>query len=118
VHVFRVPARVFLQELPHRRLPHREGESAGASVLVGEVEAVVIVADVPLAIEIVKAVVVADIADRKAASVVVDDVEHDRDAVNVAQIDQRLDLVRRGKQRARRQRIEALLGENGVDPRR
>jgi len=73
-------------------IPQRKGETARAAILISEIEAVVIVALIRHAIEIIEAIVVELAIYGKAAGVVVGHVERDADAVNVTQIDQRLEL--------------------------
>ena len=108
---FRDPARRIVdEETRDVGVPQREGEAAGAAVLVGEIEAVVVVAAIGRAIEIIEAVVVELPVDGKAAGVIVDDVEHDRDPVDMAEIDQRLQLARRAR--------DILAPQRGVAARR
>jgi hypothetical protein len=67
-------------------IPHREGQTAGAA-LVCAVKTTIIISD-RLAIEEVDAVIV----PFEAAAMAVDDIECDGDAVDMAQIDENLEL--------------------------
>ncbi len=85
-------ARIVEQEFCHLVVPQRKREAAGAAVLIGEIEAVVVVAAIVSAVHVIQAIVVELPVDREAAGVIVDHVEHDRDAVDMAEVDQRLEL--------------------------
>src|SRR5690242_602819 len=71
-------------------IPHREGEAAGTA-FVCAVKAVIIIS-VWLAVEEIDAVIVAF----EAAAVAVDNIECDGDGVDVAQVDENLELGRCG----------------------
>ena len=83
------------QELTDIGVPHGESEAASAAVLVGEIETIVVVAAIGSAVEIVDTVVVELAVDGKTTSMIVDDVEGNGDAIDMAEIDQRLQLSRR-----------------------
>ena len=112
-----VVRRVVLEKATDILVPERESEAAGAAILVREVQAVVVVADVLGAIKIVDAVVVELAGDREATCMVIDDVECHRDIMDVAEINQCLELARARSDIGERQRRQSLASEDAVDHR-
>ena len=98
------------QELPYLLLPERERQAA-RNALVGEVLAVGDVARAGLAVPEVERLVVS----LEPARVVVDDVEHHRDPVEVTQVDQRLQLIDAAGDLTRGERRQTLGREQAVD---
>ena len=80
------------EELADIVFPKGEREPACSSVLIGEIQAIVVVADVLGAVPVIDAVVVQLPVHREPTGMVVDHVEGDRNAVDMTQIDQRLQL--------------------------
>lgn len=71
-------------ELTNIVIPQSERKSAGTAVLIGKVEAVIVIADVDCAIPIVNALVIGFAVNGKSAGMVIDNIEDDGDAVGVA----------------------------------
>ena len=90
--LFEIIPRIVDEKFRDIVIPQREGEAAGAAILIGEVEAVIVVAAIGAAVHVVQAIVVEPPIDREAAGVIVDHVEDDGDAVEVAEVDQCLEL--------------------------
>ena len=82
------------KEPAHVGIPEREGKAAGAAVLIGEIETVVVIAAVGDTVEVVDAVVIQRAVYREPAGMVVNHVEGDGDAMDVAQINQHFQLRR------------------------
>src|SRR6476620_5684658 len=76
VQLFEIIARIVDEKSRDIVIPQREGEAAGAAILIGEVEAVIVVAAIGAAIHVVQAIVVEPPIDREAAGVIVDHVEN------------------------------------------
>ena len=91
---FNIVAGVVQQKSANVVIPHRKCQPAGAAVLIGKIQAIVIIAVVWHTIEVVNAIVVESAVYSKTASMVVDDIKRNGDAINVTQIDQRFELVR------------------------
>ena len=98
------------QELPHLLFPERE-DAAARVILVGEIEAVV-VRRVRLPIEEPDALIV-----EAAASVVVNHVRDHRDPVEMAEIDERLELIDLPGELGRGERRESLCRQQPVHAR-
>ena len=73
-------------------VPESKRQSSRTAVLVGEVEAIVVIAHVRNAIAIINAGIIERIVYRKATGVVVHDVKDHGDTVDVAKIDHRFKL--------------------------
>src|SRR2546430_7460790 len=80
VQLFEIMPRIVDEKFRNIVIPQRECEAAGAAVLIGEVEAVIVVAPIGAAIHVVQAIVVKLPIDRESAGVIVDHVEDDGDA--------------------------------------
>src|SRR5450759_370341 len=96
-------------------VPEREGKSSGAAVLICEVEAVIVIAHIRSAIEIVDALIIERIVYGESAGVVVHHVEHDGDAVDVTQVNQSFELRRPGGNIFDRDRSDAFGFEQTID---
>ena len=96
------------QELPDVGVPEREHQPAGPA-LVGEVEAVVLIAVAEPVVE------PEALRIEPPSGVIVDEVEDHRDPVQVGEIDQALELVHAGPKRLEGHGLGAEGGERRVD---
>ena len=106
--------RVVDEKLADIILPKCERQSASAPVLVGEVQAVIIVSEVLGAIPVIDAVIVELALNRESAGVVIHYVQCYRDTVDVAQIDESLQLSWPGHNVRQTDRSKAFGGQQAI----
>ena len=117
VKLFHVVQSVVQQELPDILVPQRKREPPGAAVLIGKVQAVVVIAHVRHAIKVVQASIVQRTVHGKAAGMVVHHIERHRDSIHMAEVDQRLQLRVARLNILKLQRTQTLRLQQAVDRR-